>query len=203
MNAEEIEMLCGALSIKEKEGTVGTLDEDLKSKGEQRLSLCLVGKVMATKLVNRDAFMDVMQSIWRVNEGVKIEPVEGNVFLFHFRNMEDRKCIQTGGHWSFDRAMIVFEEPTDWRGKTRGRPKTATGIQMRGEECSEIQRSGMGRYVPPKTCMGNNTSINGFNGAARKETSRSNVSGEVIMAKSNDKHLEDIVVDEAATMGGI
>ncbi|KAK0592371.1 hypothetical protein LWI29_018047 [Acer saccharum] len=61
----------------------------------------------------------------------------------------------------------------------------------------------MGRYVPPKTCMGNNTSINGFNGAARKETSRSNVSGEVIMAKSNDKHLEDIVVDEAATMGGI
>ncbi|TXG70470.1 hypothetical protein EZV62_005405 [Acer yangbiense] len=271
---------------------------------------------MATKLVNRDAFMDVMQSIWRVNEGVEIEPVEGNVFAFHFRNVEDRKRIQTCGPWSFDRAMIVFEEPTDigevsnlkmigqvqdidmgmatdssgryvrvrvvvntkdllirsirvdlmgdgqiktlllryerlmdycfkcgrlehslrecvesgevkviiseaqmrlnvwlraqnswrndedWRGKTRGRSEIATGIQMRGEDCSEIQRRGMRRYVPPKTCMGTNTSINGINGTVRKETSLSNVSGEVIIAKSNDEHLEDIIVDEGATMGG-
>ncbi|TXG58335.1 hypothetical protein EZV62_016164 [Acer yangbiense] len=98
-------MLCGALSTKEKEGHVGTLDERLKSKGEHRLALCLVGKVMATKLVNKEAFIDVMQSIWRVNEGVEIEAVEGNVFAFHFRNMEDQKRIQTGGPCAKDPLM--------------------------------------------------------------------------------------------------
>ncbi|KAK2641253.1 hypothetical protein Ddye_023016, partial [Dipteronia dyeriana] len=76
-----------------KGNPVGTLDGKLKDQGEQRLSLCLVGKVMATKLVNREAFMDVMQTFWR------------------FRNVEDRKRIQTGGPWSFDRAVIIFEEP--------------------------------------------------------------------------------------------
>ncbi|KAK0601645.1 hypothetical protein LWI29_026071 [Acer saccharum] len=44
MKAEELAMLCGALSIKEKERRVGTLDTKLKEKGEQLLSLCLVGK---------------------------------------------------------------------------------------------------------------------------------------------------------------
>ncbi|TXG48468.1 hypothetical protein EZV62_024343 [Acer yangbiense] len=112
MNYEEIAMICGALSIKEKKSPIGTLDDKLKDKGEQRLLLCLVGKVMATKLVNREAFMDVMQSIWMVSEGVEIEAMEGNIFAFHFRNMEDRKRIQMGGLWTFDRAIIIFEEPT-------------------------------------------------------------------------------------------
>ncbi|KAK1561172.1 hypothetical protein Q3G72_035180 [Acer saccharum] len=52
-----------------------------------------------------------MTSIWRVSGGVEIEWVEGNLFAFHFKNMEDRKRILTGGPWNFDRAMIIFDEP--------------------------------------------------------------------------------------------
>ncbi|KAK0578618.1 hypothetical protein LWI29_013252 [Acer saccharum] len=44
MQSEELAMLCSALSIKEKERPVGTLDSNLKEKGERLLSLCLVGK---------------------------------------------------------------------------------------------------------------------------------------------------------------
>ena len=67
MNADELVRLCSAVSVKEREGPVKTLDVGLKDKGEQRLSLCLVGKILATKLVNRLAFIDVMTSIWCVD----------------------------------------------------------------------------------------------------------------------------------------
>ncbi|TXG54113.1 hypothetical protein EZV62_019369 [Acer yangbiense] len=112
MNADELARLCSALSVKEKERPVRTLDSNLIDKGSRRLSLCLVGKVFATKLVNRSAFMDVMTSIWRVNEEVEIEWAEGNIFVLNFKNLEDRKRILIGGPWSFDRAIIVFEEPS-------------------------------------------------------------------------------------------
>ncbi|TXG71995.1 hypothetical protein EZV62_000574 [Acer yangbiense] len=113
MNAEELALLCSALTVKEREGPTRILDTKLKDKGEQRLSLCLVGKVLTTKLVNRVAFMDVMTSIWRVSKGVEFEGVEDNIFAFQFKNMEDRQRIIAGGPWSFDRAMIIFEEPTE------------------------------------------------------------------------------------------
>ncbi|KAK1568409.1 hypothetical protein Q3G72_024074 [Acer saccharum] len=105
------ELLCSALSIKEKERLVGTLDNNLKEKGERVLALCLVGKVLTTKVVNKEAFINVMNSIWRVREGVDIEALEGNVFAFHFKNTADEKLVQSGGPWTFDRAIIAMEEP--------------------------------------------------------------------------------------------
>ncbi|TXG54037.1 hypothetical protein EZV62_019293 [Acer yangbiense] len=111
MNPEELEMLCSALSIREKEKPVGTLATNLKKRGERLLSLCLVGKVLTNKLVNKEAFINVMTLIWRVSKGVEIEALEGNVFVFHFKNLEDRKYIQSEGPWTFDKAIIVFEEP--------------------------------------------------------------------------------------------
>ncbi|KAK3194585.1 hypothetical protein Dsin_025895 [Dipteronia sinensis] len=112
MNAEEIAMLCSALSIKKKKSLVGTLDGKLKVQGEHRLFSCLVGKVIATKLVNRVAFREVTQKIWRVGEGVEIKVMEGKVFSFFFKNVDDRKRIQTGGPWTFDGAIIILEEST-------------------------------------------------------------------------------------------
>ncbi|TXG54198.1 hypothetical protein EZV62_019454 [Acer yangbiense] len=112
MNPADLEMLCSALSIREKERPVGTLTTNLKERGERLLSLCLVGKVLTNKLVNKEAFINVMTSIWKVKEGVEIEALEGNVFAFHFKILEDRKFIQSGGPWTFDRAITAFEEPS-------------------------------------------------------------------------------------------
>ncbi|KAK1567248.1 hypothetical protein Q3G72_009828 [Acer saccharum] len=112
MNFAELEMLCSGLSIPKKKRPVGTLATNLKERGERLLSLCLVGKVLTSKRVNKEAFINVMTSIWTVSEGVEIEAIEGNVFAFHFKNSEDRKYIQSGGPWTFDRAITAFEEPS-------------------------------------------------------------------------------------------
>ncbi|TXG46396.1 hypothetical protein EZV62_028104 [Acer yangbiense] len=112
MNADELALLCSALSVKEMDRPIRTLDSNLINIGARRLSLCLVGKVLTTRLVNRSAFIDIMTSVWRVSEGVDIEWAEGNIFVLNFKNLEDRSRILAGGPWNFDRAIIVFEEPT-------------------------------------------------------------------------------------------
>ncbi|TXG72698.1 hypothetical protein EZV62_001277 [Acer yangbiense] len=112
MISGDLELLCSALSIREKERPVGTLDANLIEKGERVLALCLVSKVLTTKVVNKEAFINVMTSIWRVNERVDIEALEGNVFAFHFKNLADKRLVQSGGPWTFDRALTTLEEPT-------------------------------------------------------------------------------------------
>ncbi|KAK3189668.1 hypothetical protein Dsin_029229 [Dipteronia sinensis] len=89
-----------------------TLDANLTNKGKKRLALCIVGKVLTSKLVKKDIFIDVMNKVWRVSGGVDIEPIKGNVFAFYFSNEEDKMLVLRGGPWSFDRAIIVFDEPT-------------------------------------------------------------------------------------------
>ncbi|KAK3198734.1 hypothetical protein Dsin_022149 [Dipteronia sinensis] len=111
MNAEKIIKLCEGLSFKEKDGQACTLDVQLKNKSEHRLTMCLVGKVLKQKLVNREVFINVMRKIWKVNGGIEIEPIAGNVFAFYFSTLEDRQRILKGGPWSFDGASILFEKP--------------------------------------------------------------------------------------------
>ncbi|KAK0583918.1 hypothetical protein LWI29_005055 [Acer saccharum] len=112
MKSEELAILCSALSIQEKERPVETLDAKLKAKGEHLLSLCLVGKVLSNKLINKEALINVLSNLWRANEGVEIEDLEGNLFACHFKSLEDKKYIQSGGPWTFDRAIIALEEPS-------------------------------------------------------------------------------------------
>ncbi|KAK3205034.1 hypothetical protein Dsin_019080 [Dipteronia sinensis] len=112
MGTDDIAYLCNALSLGEKVGPAQVLDGVLKDKGRQMLELCLVGKIMTTKLVNKSVFIDVFTKVWRVEGGVEIEPVEGNIIIFHFRNLEAKSRILMGGLWHFDRAIIILEEPT-------------------------------------------------------------------------------------------
>ncbi|TXG72274.1 hypothetical protein EZV62_000853 [Acer yangbiense] len=112
MSSVDIAALCNALSIKEKETPVHMIDGNLIHDGERRLGLCLMGKVMTSKIVKREVFIDVMTRIWRFNEGVEIVAIAGNIFAFYFKNVEDRQRLLSGGPWSFDRAIIIFEIPT-------------------------------------------------------------------------------------------
>ncbi|KAK3223636.1 hypothetical protein Dsin_010661 [Dipteronia sinensis] len=126
MNLEEIAKLCASMTLKDAEGPVRRLNDDLKMEGVERLSLSLMGKVLMTKMVNRDAFVGVLKKIWLVQNGVEIEEIRGNVFAYHFMNQEDRRRIWAGGPWTFDDALIVLAEPTG-KGEVSQRTKTSWG----------------------------------------------------------------------------
>ncbi|KAK2645059.1 hypothetical protein Ddye_020254 [Dipteronia dyeriana] len=107
MDTDELALLCSsALSVKEMEGPVKTLDAGLINKRERRLSLCLVGKVLTSKLINREVFMNVIQSVWQISEGVEIEWIEGNIFAFRLTTLriEDSRFIRV-------RVVIDVNEP--------------------------------------------------------------------------------------------
>ncbi|TXG48778.1 hypothetical protein EZV62_024653 [Acer yangbiense] len=130
MNADELAMLCGALSVKEKERPVRTLDNNLIDKGAQRLSLCLVGKVFASKLVNRAAFIDVMTSVWRVNEGVKLNGLK-DIGLFLSKMIGEVSEIDMvsarEGNGRYIRVRVVIDV---------NKPLIRLGHSMR--ECTDI-----------------------------------------------------------------
>ncbi|KAL5763354.1 hypothetical protein ACOSP7_019618 [Xanthoceras sorbifolium] len=94
------------------EAPVVQVDRKLKKVGDKKLGLCLVGKVITNKQVNREAFQGIILKIWRTTQDFDIEVLKENTFIFHFRNQLDHKRVLAGGPWSFDRWLFVLEEPS-------------------------------------------------------------------------------------------
>ncbi|KAL5823176.1 hypothetical protein ACOSQ4_021076 [Xanthoceras sorbifolium] len=112
MNADEIASRCASLSLQTDamEPRI-VLETPLKVAGERKLALCLVGKILTTKLINREAFRAIIPKIWRTTQTFIIENVKENVFVFQFQNQVDKRRVLMGGPWSFDKCLIVLEEP--------------------------------------------------------------------------------------------
>ncbi|KAK2648821.1 hypothetical protein Ddye_016310 [Dipteronia dyeriana] len=72
----------------------------------------LAGKLLMNKLVNKEVFMLVLPRIWRKLEGFDIEVIDRNTFSFTFKNVDDRRRVINRGPWSFDKALLLLEEPT-------------------------------------------------------------------------------------------
>ncbi|KAL5783297.1 hypothetical protein ACOSP7_008326 [Xanthoceras sorbifolium] len=87
------------------------LKTPLREAGARKLALCLVGKILTTKLINREAFRAIIPKIWRTTQTFIMENVKENVFVFQFQNQADKRRVLTGGPWSFDKCLIVLEEP--------------------------------------------------------------------------------------------
>ncbi|TXG69026.1 hypothetical protein EZV62_003961 [Acer yangbiense] len=108
MDQEEISRLCASLFIHSKEEKLWSVRDSLKESAGKKLDLCLVGKVLSTKHVNREAFRAVIPKIWQMK--LEIEVVQDNIFLFYFRNQGDRFRVLAGGPWCFDNGILVLEK---------------------------------------------------------------------------------------------
>ncbi|KAL5823584.1 hypothetical protein ACOSQ3_021568 [Xanthoceras sorbifolium] len=114
MEQLDITQLCKALSLSERDGPISQLDESLKRLGERKLELSLVGRFITNKLVNREAFCATISRIWRTTQEVDVETLQGNIYAFYFKNQMDRLFVLAERPWTFDKALLVLEEP---RGK--------------------------------------------------------------------------------------
>ncbi|TXG48439.1 hypothetical protein EZV62_027733 [Acer yangbiense] len=63
-------------------------------------------------MVNWDVFMHLIPKIWKIRQGVDIEVVDGNMFSFTFRCVDDRRQVFHGGPWRFDKALLALAEPS-------------------------------------------------------------------------------------------
>ncbi|KAK3189118.1 hypothetical protein Dsin_028679 [Dipteronia sinensis] len=111
MDSEFLESLCASLTISSCDGPAQLLDGKLMDEAIHRMSLCMVGKVLSNKRVNREAFRRVMGKVWQVAKGLDIESVTRNMFTFQFRDEFDLNRVVSGAPWSFDNVLIALEKP--------------------------------------------------------------------------------------------
>ncbi|KAL5804902.1 hypothetical protein ACOSQ3_031702 [Xanthoceras sorbifolium] len=109
MNADDIATLCANMKLTEEEQDTVCIEGSTKLDGVKKLSLCLVGRLLSSRLTNCEAFRSLIARIWRTTHAVEVEHVGGNVYAFHFHNSLDWKRVLTGGPWNFDNALLVLE----------------------------------------------------------------------------------------------
>ncbi|KAL9431631.1 hypothetical protein AB3S75_026765 [Citrus x aurantiifolia] len=111
METEELIRRCRAIKLSGVEECKATFKSKMKSKGEQIVAGCLVGKVLTNKSVNKEGLKIALQQAWQNKREVKVESLGDNVFMFKFGAEIDKKKAITGGPWHFAMALIVFTEP--------------------------------------------------------------------------------------------
>ncbi|KAK1592224.1 hypothetical protein Q3G72_021434 [Acer saccharum] len=65
MESDDISRKCEKLSLDEDDGLIERIKGSLQERGEQSLSLSLIGKVITNKVINREAFKSTISTIWQ------------------------------------------------------------------------------------------------------------------------------------------
>ncbi|PPS01653.1 hypothetical protein GOBAR_AA19008 [Gossypium barbadense] len=108
---EEINGLLKRLKFSEDEsGQVFSINGD---KNMQGFESWVVGKIMATETLNREAMYRVFRSLWYTKEEVDFVALKEGVVIVKFVCLEDRSRILNLSPWFFDRclfSMLPFEQ---------------------------------------------------------------------------------------------
>uniref|UniRef100_A0A803N338 CCHC-type domain-containing protein n=1 Tax=Chenopodium quinoa TaxID=63459 RepID=A0A803N338_CHEQI len=77
---------------------------------DNRIALCLVGKLLTKKTFNAEAMKRVLKNLWRIDDNVAIRSVDTNLFVFQFFKTEDREKVLDGRPWGFDNQNLLLKE---------------------------------------------------------------------------------------------
>lgn len=95
METEELIRRCRAIKLSGVKEGKATFKRKMKSKGEQIVTGCLVGKVLTNKSVNKEGLKIALQQAWQNKREVKVESVGDNVFMFKFETEINKKKVIT------------------------------------------------------------------------------------------------------------
>lgn len=74
----------------------------------------LVGRVLTSKLFNKERFKRQMFNLWRPKAKVTIVELEDGLFSFGFDSIRERTMIKKRGPWLYDGALVVLAEAKDF-----------------------------------------------------------------------------------------
>ncbi|KAL6549237.1 hypothetical protein OROHE_009082 [Orobanche hederae] len=87
------------------------LTPNLVALTHERAVKCLVGKIFASRVVNREALRTHRPQILQIRSDFEIEIVGDNLFLIAFSSLADRRHTLFHGPWHFFQSLLLFKEP--------------------------------------------------------------------------------------------
>lgn len=90
--AHDLEELWKSSSLSEEETKITTIRSEASNEKEKAVKHCLVGKVLATKVANKDAFRSTMVAVvWSLMKDLVITDIGENTFLLQFASDLDKQ----------------------------------------------------------------------------------------------------------------
>ncbi|KAF7146847.1 hypothetical protein RHSIM_Rhsim03G0009600 [Rhododendron simsii] len=71
-------------------------------------NVCLVGKVLGTKMFNGPVVFNILTAVWKTRASFTVTPWNNNIFLFRFEEEEDRRFVLQEGPWSVMNNLLVL-----------------------------------------------------------------------------------------------
>ena len=69
-----------------------------------------MGRLLDSKLANREPFKNMMIQLWKPEAGLQITVIWENLFLFRFNNLKEKKRVIRNEPWGFNRTLLVLDE---------------------------------------------------------------------------------------------
>jgi hypothetical protein len=108
--AEELSERWGKFSLNEEENNGVALDVGEIAPMVHRGKVCLIGKILADRIVPKDYFRAPLTRIWRPVGTITFQIIGGNMFVAEFEEVDDKIRILKGRPWLFDGNLIALAD---------------------------------------------------------------------------------------------
>ncbi|GMP94414.1 hypothetical protein CsSME_00043880 [Camellia sinensis var. sinensis] len=83
--------------------------EEGSGENEDTSNMCLIGKNLGSKILNRTAVSNIIRGAWRIRGELSISPWNDNVYLFQFSDGDDRNRVLRDCPWSVMGKLLALQ----------------------------------------------------------------------------------------------
>ncbi|KAL8507358.1 hypothetical protein ACS0TY_018053 [Phlomoides rotata] len=87
--------------------------EELGAESEQKVPLCLIGKVLTEKNFNAFGFLEAMKRAMSPTKGFTAKEIGPNLFSFQFKSHRDLLEVKKREPWHFEKHLVLLKEITE------------------------------------------------------------------------------------------
>jgi hypothetical protein len=107
---ELIESMEGSMKLSEGEQTGILITEEDIAELSLKSGRCLIGRLMSDRRIRKEAFCTLMVRLWKMEGEVTFKELYDNIWLLEFSTVTDKRRVQEGCPWLFDRSVLVLKE---------------------------------------------------------------------------------------------
>lgn len=107
---EDLEEKWKKLRLLEEEVSDIVIEENVSEELRYKEQRSLVGKVLSSRTISREALETTMAKIWRISKVAKFMEVSTNTFVLVFENQADKQRVWAGRPWLFYSNLLALRE---------------------------------------------------------------------------------------------